>query len=95
MVDFTSIQHAAWDRFIDALDLAGQEGRIADVVVPTLAMDIPAGKLFGELTRDDIEHLSKQATKIGRRADVIVVLWTDMQRKKKPARKKGLQPPRR
>jgi hypothetical protein len=92
VTDFTSIQQAIWDRFIDALDLAGQEGRMADVEVPVLAIDLPPGRRFGELTRDDIESLSKQATKLGRRADVVTVKWQDMQRKKKPARKKGLQP---
>jgi hypothetical protein len=93
MTDFTSIQQGLWDKFIDKLDLAGQEGCMADVEVPALAIDLPPGRRFGELTRDDIESLSKQASKVGRRADVIVVMWEDMQRKKKPARKKGLQKP--
>jgi hypothetical protein len=92
MTDFASIQQALWDKFIDALDLAGQEGRIADVEVPALAIDLPAGRRFGELIREDIESLSKQASKVGRRTEVFVVMWEDMQRKKKPARKKGLQP---
>ena len=92
MTDFASIQQGLWDKFIDALDLAGQDGHIADVPVPALAIDLPPGRLFGELTRDDIESLSKQATKLGRRADAITVMWQDMQRKKKPSRKKGLQP---
>jgi hypothetical protein len=91
MSEFASIQQGLWDRFIDALDLAGQEGRIADVEVPALAIDLPPGRRFGELTRDDIESLSKQASKVGRRTDVIVVMWEDMQRKKTPTRKKGLQ----
>jgi hypothetical protein len=95
MTDYAGIQQGLWDRFIDALDRAGQQGCIADVVVPPLAMDIEAGKLFGELTRSDVENLAKQAAKIGRRADVVVVMWQDMQRKKKPPRKKGLQPRRR
>ena len=60
--------------------------------MPAPAIDLPPGRLFGELTRDDVESLSKQAAKVGRRADVLVVMWQDMQRKKKPARKKGLQP---
>ena len=92
LTDFTTIQQGLWDRFIDTLDLAGQEGRISDVVVPKLAVDIEAGKLFGELTRDEVENLSKQASKVGRRADVVLVMWQDMQRKKKPTQKKGLQP---
>jgi hypothetical protein len=87
-------RHAQWDRFIDALDLAGQAGRIADVELPPLSADVPAGKRFGELTRADIDSLSKLASKLGRRTDVIMVLWQDMLRKKKPPRKKGLQSPR-
>jgi hypothetical protein len=92
MTDFSTIQQGLWDKFIDALDLAGQAGRIGDVEVPALAIDLPPGRRFGELTRADIDSLSKQALKVGRRADTITVMWEDMQRKKKPARKKGLQP---
>lgn len=92
VTDFSTIQQGLWDRFIDALDRAGQDGHIADVEVPALAIDLPPGRRFGELTRDDIESLSKQAAKVGRRADVITVMWEDMQRKTKPLRKKGLQP---
>jgi hypothetical protein len=36
------------------------------VEVPTLATDLPPGRRFGELTRDDIESLSTQASKVGR-----------------------------
>jgi hypothetical protein len=92
MTDFSTIQQGLWDRFIDALDRAGQGGHMADVEVPPLAIDLPAGRRFGELTRSDINSLSKQALKVGRRADVITVMWEDMQRKKKSARRKGLQP---
>ena len=91
MTDFADPHQALWDKFVDRLDLAGQEGHIADVEVPPLAIDLPPGRRFGELTRNDIESLSKQAAKVGRRADVIVVMWEDMQRRKKPARKKGVQ----
>jgi hypothetical protein len=91
MADYSTIQQGVWDRFIDALDLAGQAGRMADVEVPPLAHDLPTGRRFGELTRQDIETLSREASKAGRRTDVITVMWEDMQRKKKPARKKGLQ----
>lgn len=94
MPDNSTPRHAQWDRFIDALDLAGQAGRIADVELPELSMDLPAGKRFGELTRGDIDTLSRLASKLGRRSDVIMVLWQDMQRKKKPPKKKGVQPPR-
>jgi hypothetical protein len=87
------IRGSLWDKFIDALDLAGQEGRIADVEVPALAIDLPQGRRFGELTRHDVETLSTQAAKVGRRTEIIMALWEDMQRKKKPARNRGLQKP--
>jgi hypothetical protein len=91
MSDFSTIQQGLWDKFIDALDRAGQDGHIGDVEVPPLAIDLPPGRRFGELTRSDIESLSKQATVVGGRADVVRVMWEDMQRKKKPARKQGRQ----
>ena len=94
MPDNSTPQHAQWDRFIDALDLAGQAGQIADVALPELTSDVPAGKRFGDLTRADVDSLSRLANKLGRRTDVITVLWQDMLRKKKPPRKKGIQPPR-
>jgi hypothetical protein len=90
MTDFSTIQQGLWDKFIDALDRAGQDGRIAYVEVPALAIDLPPGRQFGELTRADIDSLSKQALKVGRRADMITVMWEDMQRKKKPPRKNEL-----
>lgn len=94
MPDNSTPRHAQWDRFIDALDLAGQAGQIAAVELPELTTDVPAGKRFGDLTRADIDTLSRLASKLGRRTDVIMVLWQDMLRKKKPPKKKGLQPPR-
>src|SRR5204863_9781132 len=51
MTDFASIQQGLWDRFIDRLDRAGQDSCIADVPVPALAIDLPPGRLFGQLTR--------------------------------------------
>jgi hypothetical protein len=92
--DDSSPRHTQWDRFIDALDLAGQAGHIADVELPALDPEFPAGKRFGDLTRADIDGLSRLASRLGRRTDVITVLWQDMIRKRKPPRKKGLQPPR-
>jgi hypothetical protein len=89
MPDDSSPRHAVWDRFIDALDRAGQAGSAANVEVPALAADLPTGKRFGELTRVDIENLTRLATKLGRRTDVVKVLWEDMLRKKKGPRKKG------
>jgi hypothetical protein len=78
---------ALWDRFIDALDRAGQAGSAAGVEVPALASDLPTGKRFGDLTRVDVENLSRHATKLGRRTDVITVLWQDMERKRKADKK--------
>ena len=93
MTDYSTIQQDVLDRFIDDLDYARQDGRIAEVVVPQLAVDLAAGKLFGELTCSDVDNLAQQASRLGqRRADVIRVMWQDMQRKKKAERQKWLQP---
>jgi hypothetical protein len=94
MTDSGNSGHAAWDRFIDDLDRAGQAGSAAEVEVPALAPDLPGGQRFGDLTRVDVENLSRLATKLGRRTDVITVLWQDMDRKRKAmkkAAKKGSQ----
>jgi hypothetical protein len=88
MTDEQSSRQADWDRFIDALDLAGQAGSAVDVAVPQLSPEVPAGKRFGDLTRMDVETLSRLATKLGRRTDVITVLWQDMDRKRKDGAKK-------
>ena len=72
-----------WDRFIDDLDRAGQAGSAADVQVPALAADLPTGTRFGDLTREDLKNLSRLASSLGRRTDVVTVLWQDMDRKRK------------
>jgi len=74
---------AMWERFIDDLDRAGQAGSAAGIEVPPLGPGFPAGKRFGDLTRLDVESLSRLANSLGRRADVITVLWQDMERKRK------------
>ncbi len=66
MTDEHETRQTAWDRFIDALDRAGQAGSAADVEVPL-----------------DVENLSRFATSLGRRTDVVTVLWQDMDRKRK------------
>jgi hypothetical protein len=71
----------AWDRFIDALDRAGQAGSAAEVRVPMSAAQALGGKAFGELSRDDVKQLSRVASALGRRADTIVTIWDDMQRR--------------
>jgi len=78
----------SWDRFIDALDRAGQAGQMAAVVVPAFRPDLPNGMRFDELTRVDIENLSRFASQIGRRADVICIMWADL-RRKPPKRKRS------
>lgn len=78
---------AMWERFIDDLDRAGQAGSAADIEVPPLGPGLPAGKRFGDLTRLDVESLSRVASSLGRRADVVTVMWQDMERKRKAAAK--------
>jgi hypothetical protein len=87
MTDSPESRQAAWDRFIDDLDRAGQAGSAAGVEVPMLAPDLPTGKRFGDLTRVDIENLSRLANRLGRRTDVVTVLWQDMERKRKAHKK--------
>lgn len=87
MQDEALSRHAMWDRFIDDLDRAGQAGSATDVEVPLLGAGQPAGKRFGDLVRADVENLSRLAASLGRRADVITVLWQDMERKRKAAAK--------
>jgi len=89
MGDDHSARQAAWDRFIDDLDRAGQAGSAADVAVPPLAPDLPSGGRFADLTRVDLENLSRLASKLGRRADVVTVLWQDMDRRRKAKAKEG------
>lgn len=85
-------EHTVWDRFIDDLDRAGQAGSSAEVEVPPLAAGIPAGARFGDLTRVDVVNLSRIATSLGRRTDVITVLWQDMDRKRKARAKAAKNP---
>jgi hypothetical protein len=88
MTDERESRQTAWDRFIDDLDRAGQAGSAADVEVPPLAPDLPTGQRFGDLTRVDVENLSRFATSLGRRTDIVTVLWQDMERKRKAKAKK-------
>lgn len=72
--------HAEWDRFIDALDRAGQTGSVEDIEIPaTLApAGVDAGTRFGELSTDEVSRLVRFALKLNRRGDVVQVLWRDM-----------------
>ena len=85
----------AWDRFIDALDRAGQAGSAAEVRVPSAATHALGGKAFGELSRNDVKQLARVASDLGRRSDTILTMWDDMQRRARPPRKSTKKPPRR
>jgi hypothetical protein len=82
VTDYATIQRDLWGPFVDTLDRARQDGRIAEVVVPALADDTAAGKLFGELTHRDVETLTQQPSKVWQRAGVITAMWQEMQRRK-------------
>lgn len=87
MQDGEPTRQAVWERFIDDLDRAGQAGSAANIEVPLLGAGLPGGKRFGDLTRSEVEDLSRFANSLGRRADVITVLWQDMERKRKAVAK--------
>ena len=79
----------AWDRFIDELDRCGQAGTAASVMVPELSPDLPSGTRFTDLTKSDVERLSRYATSLGRRGETIRALWSDLRRKPPKPRKPG------
>jgi hypothetical protein len=87
--------HAEWDRFIDALDRAGQIGSVENIEIPaTLARaGVEAGTRFGELSTDQVSLLVRFALKLNRRGDVVQVLWRDMRdrarRKAREARRQA------
>jgi hypothetical protein len=76
-----------WDRFIDALDRAGQAGSPAGVLVPTFASSGLAGKRFGDLSRDDVKALARVGSGLARRGDTILMIWDDMRRQARTSRK--------
>ena len=78
-----------WDRFIDELDRQGQAGSARDVIIPAIGVDGVNGKRFGEITRMDVVSLSRIANSLGRRGEMIKVLWEDMERKQKAAARKA------
>ena len=83
VTDTPNTPHVMWDRFIDDLDRAGQNGSAANVPLPALAPDLPSGTRFGDLTREDLKNLARLANSLGRRGDVVTTLWTDMDRRRK------------
>jgi hypothetical protein len=85
-----------WDRFIDELDRQGQAGSSADVLVPTmLDPDAPGGKRFADLTRLDIQTLSKVAANLGRRGDVVKSMWEHTQQRLKQQKRDEIAASRR
>ena len=77
-----------WDRFIDELDRRGQAGSAADVLTPTtLDPNAPSGKRFADLTRVDIDNLAKIGGNLGRRGDVVKMIWEQTQQKLKQQRR--------
>jgi hypothetical protein len=83
-----------WDLFIDELDRRGQAGSAADVLTPTtLDPSIPSGKRFGDLTRGDIDNLSKTAGNLGRRGDVVKTMWEQTQRQLKQQKRDRAKSP--
>lgn len=72
--------HAEWDRFIDALDRAGQSGSAETIEIPpALAIaGVDAGTRFGDLSTDQVGRLTRFGWTLGRRGDVFQVLWRDM-----------------
>src|SRR4029077_10497889 len=71
----------AWDRYIDDLDRAGQAGHMGTVPLPALRGDLPTGTLFSDLTRADVENLSRLASSLGRRGDVVRQMWDDLRKR--------------
>jgi hypothetical protein len=83
-----------WDLFIDELDRCGQAGSAADVLTPsTLDPSVPSGKRFGDLTRADIDNLSKTAGNLGRRGDVVKMLWEQTQKQLKQQKRDAAKSP--
>ena len=75
-----------WEAFIDALDRAGQAGNLADVEVPTVA-GAAAGRRFDDLTSAEVKDLSRLASAHACRGDILIVMWRDLQWKRKQQRR--------
>jgi hypothetical protein len=70
-----------WDRFIDALDRAGQAGNPAGVPVPAFATKGLAGRRFGDLSLDDVKELARVASALARRGETVLSIWNDMRQR--------------
>lgn len=77
-----------WDRFVDALDLAGQAGGAERVIVPAFGDGSLAGREFGDLTKDDAQALARIANGLARRGETILALWKDMQQRRRTTGKR-------
>jgi hypothetical protein len=75
-----------WDRFIDALDRAGQAGNPAGVLVPAFATKGLAGRRFGDLSQEDVKELARVASALARRGDTVLGIWNDMRQRSGPAK---------
>ena len=73
-----------WDRFINAIDSAGQAGDASQVVVPTFITGALGGRRFGDLSKDDVKALARVASGLARRSETIVTMWEDMKRRARP-----------
>ncbi len=74
-----------WDGFIDELDRSGQAGSAADVLTPSTLSS--SRKRFGDLSREDIDNLSKIGSNMGRRGDVVKTIWEQTQQQLKQQRR--------
>lgn len=70
-----------WDRFIDALDRAGQAGSPAGVLVPAFATKGLAGRRFGDLSQEEVKELARVASALARRGDTVLSIWNDMRQR--------------
>jgi hypothetical protein len=75
-----------WEVFIDALDRAGQAGSLGAVEVPAVGGAV-AGRRFEDLTSAEVKDLSHLANGHACRGDILVVMWRDLQWKRKQQRK--------
>jgi hypothetical protein len=83
-----------WDRFIDALDRAGQDGSPAGVIVPAFATKGLAGRRFGDLSADEVKQLARVAHALSRRGETVLTIWKDMRQRLRGPVKSARRPRR-
>ena len=64
------LREEIWDRFVDALDRAGQAGNAADVLTYRATSRRSERQRFGDLTRVEVGNLATIAQSFGRRGEV-------------------------